>query len=260
MTDVTGAELTCRDLYSVFPGTHRRDPVTAVDGVSLTVSPGQRLALVGRSGSGKSTLLRILLALDRPSSGTVTYDGVPVSPGPVRTLRGYRRQVQYVPQDPVMSLDPRMTVEQLVTDPLHRLQVDGDRRATARAALEDVHLGPEFLRRRRDEISGGQAQRVAIARALATGASVLLADEPVSGLDLPLRDEVLGLLEEISETRGTAVLMVTHDLEAAYRLCTDGMVMHAGRIVESAPMDVLLAHPRNAETRVLLDAATPGTF
>lgn len=244
------------DLSRVFPGTSRRPAVAAVDGVSLTIAPGSRLALIGRSGSGKSTLLRLLLALDRPTSGTVTYGDRAVTVGPTRRLRWYRQRVQYIPQDPVMSLDPHMTVEQLVTDPLRHLRVEGDHTAIARRALEDVHLGVEFLRRRRDEISGGQAQRVAIARALATGATVLLADEPVSGLDRPLRDEVLGLLAHVSASRGTSILMVTHDLEAADRLCSDGMVMHAGKVVEQGPMPRLLTAPQHEETRLLLQAAT----
>lgn len=227
---------------------------TAVDSVGLTLSPGQRLALIGRSGSGKSTLLRLLLALEQPDAGSVSYGGRQVVPGPVRRLRWFRRRVQYIPQDPAGSLDPRLTVAQQVSDPLRRLRVPGDHRKLVDQALDRVHLGTGFRNRRRAQLSGGQAQRVAIARALATGASVLLADEPVSGLDLPLRDGVLALLRELSQEQGTAILMVTHDLEAARRLCEQAMVMAAGQVVEAGPLNALLTRPGHEETRRLRDS------
>lgn len=232
-----------------FPGGH-----LAVDGVDLHLGPGERLALIGRSGSGRSTLLRMLLAMTPADAGHISYDGREVRPGPLRQLRWYRRVLQYIPQDPVSSLDPRMTVAQLITDPLRLLKVPGDHTEHLHRALEQVHLGPEFLGRRRSELSGGQAQRVAIARALATGAEVLLADEPVSGLDLPLRDEVLSLLHEISLLRGMSILMVTHDLGAARQLCDRGAVMSAGRIVESGDTTTLLTRPEHPETRLLLES------
>lgn len=241
-------------LARTFPSRGGRDVVAALRGVDVRLAPGERLALIGRSGSGKTTLLRILLALERPTAGTVRCDGRAVQPGRVSRLRWYRRLVQYVPQDPAGSLDPRMTIEQLVTDPLRRLQLPGDHRRLALEALERVHLTSEFLHRRRAEISGGQAQRVAIARAVATGSRVLLADEPVSGLDLPLRDEVLRLLAELSETRGLAIVLVTHDLDAARRLCERSLVMASGRIVESGPTSRLLSDPEHDETRLLLDS------
>ncbi|MHA2789621.1 ABC transporter ATP-binding protein [Corynebacterium sp. S7] len=226
----------------------------AVDGVSLTLDPGDRLALIGRSGSGKSTLLRMLLALEKPDAGEITYANRRIEPGTVRELRWYRREVQYIPQDPAGSLDPGLSVAQLITDPLKRLKVPGDHEEHLHRALEQVHLGPEFLHRRRSELSGGQAQRVAIARALATGASVLLADEPVSGLDLPLRDEVLELLNEISLLRGMSILMVTHDLGAARQLCSHGLVMFSGKVVESGEMDTLLSDPQHPETQLLIES------
>ncbi|UYG17060.1 ATP-binding cassette domain-containing protein [Brachybacterium huguangmaarense] len=148
-------------LARTFPSRGGRDVVAALRGVDVRLAPGERLALIGCSGSGKTTLLRILLALERPTAGTVRCDSRPVQPGRVSRLRWYRRLVQYVPQDPAGSLDPRMTIEQLVTDPLRRLQLPGDHRRLALEALERVHLTSEFLHRRRAEISGGQAQRVA---------------------------------------------------------------------------------------------------
>ncbi|WP_245802133.1 ATP-binding cassette domain-containing protein [Corynebacterium pacaense] len=230
----------------------RGGTVAAVSDVSLSLEPGQRMAIVGRSGSGKSTLLRMLLALDLPDSGGVSYGGRKVEPGSLRSLRWYRRSVQYIPQDPALSLSPRMSVGALVSDPLRRLGIEGDHRGMTRRALAQVDLGPRFESRRRNELSGGQAQRVAIARALAIGAGTLLADEPVSGLDLPLRDETLELLHRLSVEGGMSILMVTHDLEAAARLCTDAMVMSAGEVVERAPISQLLSSPAHPETRLLL--------
>ncbi len=252
---MSGGTLTGESLRKVYRARRGARPdITAVDGVSLSLTPGERVALIGRSGSGKSTVLKMLLAMERPDSGSVEFGGRKVTAGPVRTLRWYRRDVQYSPQDPASSLDPRMTVEALVTEPLRRLNIPGDRREIAAEALAGVHLGPEFLGRTRSQISGGQAQRVAIARAIATGATCLLADEPVSGLDPPLRDEVVEMLREISESRGISLLMVTHDLDAARRLCERGLVMHRGQIVESAPLTTLLDHPATNETRMLLDS------
>ncbi len=229
-----------------------RGSVTALAGVDLTLDAGERVGIVGASGSGKSTLLRTLLALETPDSGHVSYAGRPVLPGPARRLRWFRREVQYVPQDPAGSLDPRRTVGALVAEPLRRLGVDGDHRARVTEVLAAVGLDGRFLDRRPGELSGGQCQRVAIARALAPGARVLLADEPVSGLDLPLRRQVLDVLGEVGERLGTAMLVVTHDLSVVSRLCHRCVVLSAGRVVEDAPTGELLSAPRHEDTRRLL--------
>lgn len=226
-----------------------RGVVPAVRDVTFSVAPGETVGLVGRSGSGKSTLLRTLLALERPTRGEVRLEGAAVPRGGRRRMRAFRRHVQYVPQDPGGSLDPRMTVEQLVTDPLRRLRVDGPYEARALAALDGVHLSSTLLPRRPAELSGGQAQRVAIARAIATGSRILLADEPVSGLDLPLRDQVLDLLAELVAVRGIGVVFASHDLGAVARLCGHGVVMAGGRVVETGPPRVLLQEPSHAADR-----------
>ncbi|WP_257162342.1 ABC transporter ATP-binding protein [Corynebacterium cystitidis] len=219
--------------------------------VDLVVEPGQRVSIIGRSGSGKSTLLKVLLAQLAPFSGQVTYQGNPVKPGPVASLRDYRRHVQYIPQDPASSLDPRMTVRQLILEPLRQLKVPGDHEAAMSRALEQVQLGPEFLARRRHQLSGGQAQRVAIARALATGATTILADEPVSGLDLPLRNEVLSAFAGLE---GVSIVLVTHDLDAAKFLCDHAIVLHQGRVVERAPTSQIVSDPQHDETVRLVSA------
>jgi ABC-type glutathione transport system ATPase component len=232
----------------------RPAPVAALRGVDLAVGVGERVGLVGVSGSGKSTLLRILLALDAPDAGAVTYRGRPVRPVRTGALRWYRREVQYIPQDPASSLDPRRAVADLVAEPLARLQVPGDRRAAVAAALDRVGLPSGTAERRAGELSGGQAQRVAIARAAATGPALLIADEPVSGLDLPLRDQVVALLDRMCTDTGMGLLLVSHDLSVIAALCRRTAVLADGELVEDRPTADLLATPEHPRTRELLDA------
>jgi peptide/nickel transport system ATP-binding protein len=228
--------------------------VEALRGVDLTLGEGERVGLVGVSGSGKSTLLRILLALDAPDTGVVEYRGRRIRPARTGALRWYRREVQYIPQDPASSLDPRMTVADLVAEPLARLHVPGDHRAAVTAALDRVGLPADCTPRRAGELSGGQAQRVAIARAVVTGPALLIADEPVSGLDLPLRDQVVALLERMCTEAGMGLLLVSHDLSVVAALCRRIAVLADGRLVEDRPTADLLASPEHPHTRELLEA------
>ncbi|MCZ4517317.1 ABC transporter ATP-binding protein [Rhodococcus ruber] len=223
---------------------------TAVDAVSFAVPAAARIAVVGESGSGKTTLLRLLLAVDAPSGGKITLDGQPVRPGPARGMRWFRRRVQYIPQDPATSLDPRRSVLDLVATPLRLLGVEGDHRVMASNALSAVGLDARFLARRPAELSGGQRQRVAIARAVACAPQYLMADEPVSGLDPDLREQVLDVLAGLPG----ALLIVSHDLSAVARLCADVSVMHAGRIVETGTVRTVLTQPQHRHTRDLIDA------
>ncbi|KQS54860.1 hypothetical protein ASG36_20325 [Geodermatophilus sp. Leaf369] len=227
---------------------------TALRGVDLALRPGERVGLVGASGSGKSTLLRCLLALDVPDAGTVLCGGRRVDPGPARRLRWFRRRVQYVPQDPASTLDPRMTVGALVAEPLRALAVPGDHRGLVATALTQVQLDPRLIGRRPGQLSGGQAQRVALARALAPGPEVLLADEPVSGLDLAVREQVVTLLGELSDATGSALLLVSHDLSVVSRLCARTLVLDDGRVVEDRPTADLLTDPHHHATRALVAA------
>ncbi len=238
------------------PGTPHR----ALADVSLSLQPGERVGLVGMSGSGKSTLLRALLAIEQPDEGEVRCQCKTVAPASVAALRWYRRAVQYIPQDPAASLDPRMSVEALVTEPLIRLHVDCDLVQRAREALDQVGLDRRFLARRPHELSGGQAQRVAIARAIATRPAFLLADEPVSGLDLPIRQQVVAVFESLSRTTGAGLLIVSHDLAVFAALCERTVVMHEGRIVEDRPTADLLGEPRHSHTRELIAAVPPLPF
>ncbi|MFT4213511.1 MAG: dipeptide/oligopeptide/nickel ABC transporter ATP-binding protein [Microbacterium sp.] len=232
----------------------RGEHVPVLTGLDIRIGTGEAIGIVGRSGSGKSTMLRILLGLERPDAGEVRIGGAPLPTRSAPALRAFRRHVQYIPQDPATSLDPRMSVEQLVADPLRRLGAPGDHRAIVRIALEKVRLPADLLRRRPAELSGGQAQRVAIARALATGARILLADEPVSGLDRPLRDEVLQLFGHIVREQGVGVGFVSHDLDAVSQLCGSSCVLAGGRIVEHGPTLELLANPQHEATCAIVDA------
>ncbi|WP_311214576.1 MULTISPECIES: ABC transporter ATP-binding protein [unclassified Arthrobacter] len=226
----------------------------ALGQTSLKIGAGERVGIVGVSGSGKTTLLRLMLALESSDTGSVRCAGREVEPGPLKELRWYRRRVQYVPQDPAGSLDPRMVVRDLVAEPLIRLNVDVDRKQAVREALESVGLGPEYLDRRASELSGGQAQRVAIARAIATRPDFLLADEPVSGLDLPMREQVIELLRSIAEERGTGLLIVSHDLSMVASLCHRTVVMHDGAVIEDRATLALLSDPQHPRTRELVGA------
>lgn len=222
--------------------------------IDMSLYPGERVGLVGVSGSGKTTLLRSLLAIEAPDSGSITCQHQPVRPGSTAQLRWYRRAVQYIPQDPASSLDPRMSVGDLVSEPLIRLHVECDPVERAREALAQVGLDTPFLTRKPHELSGGQAQRVAIARAVATRPRFLLADEPLSGLDLPVRSQVIDVLRQLCDDSGTGLLMVSHDLSVVAQLCTRTLVMDEGEIVEDRPTSALWRAPAHPATRALLDA------
>ena len=225
--------------------------------LDLRIAEGERVGLVGESGAGKTTLLRALLATEALDAGTVTCLGRPVVPARARHLRWYRRLVQHVPQDPATTLDPRVRVRDLVALPVRRLGTGEERARTDRLveeALEAVGLPGALRDARPRQLSGGQAQRVALARALVLRPRLLLADEPVSGLDLPLRALVLRTLREVSEQQGTALLLVSHDVAAVAALCERTLVLSAGRVVEDVPTQRLLRAPAHPAARALVAA------
>jgi peptide/nickel transport system ATP-binding protein len=233
--------------------------LAALDGVTLDLHRGEILGLLGRSGAGKSTLGRVLLGLERPDAGSVAFEGQPLTTFTRRAVRGFRRGVQAVFQDPYGALDPRQRIESIVAEPLaiHDLARGGERRERAAALLREVGLPAErsFLRRRPGDLSGGERQRVAIARAIACRPQALVLDEPVSALDASVRGQVLNLLLELHERTGLAMLLIVHDVTLVTRMCTRVAVMAGGRIVEEGPPGSVLAHPSHHATVELLAAA-----
>jgi peptide/nickel transport system ATP-binding protein len=230
--------------------------VHALRGVDLELRRGDRLGIVGESGSGKSTLARLLLALDEPTAGEVLLDGVRVSGRPERELGDLRRRAQIVLQDPLGSLDPRMRVRELLLEPLRSLAVPGDHGARVRELLALVGLEADAATRYPHQFSGGQRQRIAIARALAPGPELLVADEPVSALDVSIRAQVLDLLGGLTDELGLTLVFVSHDLSVVRHLCDRVAVMRDGAIVEQGETAGLFAAPREEYTRALL-AAVP---
>lgn len=229
--------------------------VAAVDGVDVDVRHGEAVGLVGESGSGKTTLARLLMAADVPDAGTVTLDGRPWSALPERARRPMRRDVRFVPQDPLGSFDPRSTVADVLRDALR----GDDSGVTPAVLLDRVHLSVELLGRRPRTLSGGQRQRLAIARALATRPRVLVLDEPVSALDVQVQAAILDLLLELRRTDGLSLVLVSHDLGVIRRVCDTVLVMSAGRVVESGTVDDVFRSPRHPVTRELLAARAPRT-
>jgi oligopeptide/dipeptide ABC transporter ATP-binding protein len=232
-------------------------PVRAVDGVSLTVGSGEVLGLVGESGSGKSTLGRCVTRLVPITDGRVTINGTDVSRLGRRSLRPLRRDFNIVFQDPASSLNPRMTVADIVAEPLrlHRIGTRPSRVERVDHLLDQVGLRPEVGRRYPHELSGGQRQRVSLARALSAGPSLLVADEPTSALDVSVQAAVLNLIGRLQSELGFACLFITHDLAAVEFLAQRVAVMYLGKLVEVADRSGLFAAPRHPYTQALLSAA-----
>jgi ABC-type glutathione transport system ATPase component len=217
--------------------------LTAVRDVSFDLRGGESLGVVGESGAGKSTLLRLMLGLERPDAGTVTYRGPSL-----------RREVQVVFQDPASSLDPRMRAGDVVLEPVRVMRLPGDRAGMLAELLEAVGLPDGAARRFPHELSGGQRQRVAIARALAPRPRVLLADEPVSALDVSVRAQILNLLQDLRAGYDLTLLLVSHDLSVVRHLCDRVLVMRAGEVVEAGDTRAIFRAPRHPYTRTLLES------
>jgi oligopeptide/dipeptide ABC transporter ATP-binding protein len=230
--------------------------IRAVDGVSFSVDAGETLALVGESGCGKSTVSRLVLRLIEPDSGHISFEGRDLLALDVNELRAFRRDAQIIFQDPYASLNPRMTVSQILSEPLalHDLVPPGRRRERVEELLRLVGLEPRFARRYPHEFSGGQRQRIAIARALAVEPKLIICDEPVSALDVSIRSQILNLLRDLQDRLGLAYIFVSHDLAVVKHIADRVAVMNLGGIVETADARALFASPRHPYSRALLSA------
>ncbi|MCB9764902.1 MAG: ATP-binding cassette domain-containing protein [Alphaproteobacteria bacterium] len=260
---MTAPLLEVRDLVVHFPvyrrGLLRRQigTVKAVDGVSLDIHRGEVLGLVGESGCGKSTTGRAILRLIEPTAGTVRFDGQDLAALSAADLRRFRRRMQIIFQDPYASLNPRMTVGDIVAEPIrtHGL-ADTDDAARARVAelLETCGLDPDFVRRYPHEFSGGQRQRIGIARALASEPELIVCDEPISALDVSIQAQILNLLRRLCRERGLAYLFIAHDLSAVRYISDRVAVMYLGRIAELGPAETICARPAHPYTKALISA------
>jgi oligopeptide transport system ATP-binding protein len=231
--------------------------VKAVDDVSFSIRPREVLGLAGESGSGKTTIGRAVLRLIEPTAGEIRFDGTDLIALNRRELRKFRRKAQIVFQDPFSSLDPRMTIEQIVAEPF---QVQGlglsriQRRERVIDLLDTVSLSPHYLERQPHELSGGQRQRVGIARALAVEPSFLVADEPVSALDVSIQAQVVNLLDELKERFGLAMLFISHDIAVMEHLSNRIAVVYLGKIMEIGPTEEIVHRPKHPYTEALLSA------
>ena len=262
MTTPAEPLLQVRDLvksFAVRGGTWRdrkRPPIQAISGVSFDVHRGETLSLVGESGCGKSTTARCVVRILEPTSGSVRFDGVELTALDPSALRGMRRRFQMVFQDPQASLNPRMTVGEIVGEPLV-IHATPKNEIEARVAqlLETVQLGAESAQRHPHQFSGGQRQRIGIARALALQPDLLALDEPVSALDVSIQAEIIRLLQHLRDDLGLAYLFIAHDLSVVRHLSDRVAVMYLGRIVETAPVAELYERPQHPYTAALLSAA-----
>ena len=252
-----------RDLVKHFPITrgivfqHQVAAVHAVDGVSFDVMRGESLGIVGETGCGKTTTARLLVRLLEPTSGTIKFEGKEIASMSRREFKPYRRDIQMIFQDPYSLLNPRKTVGSIISEPfkIHGLKEGkGERKRAVQELMEQVGLNPEHFNRYPHEFSGGQRQRIGVARALALQPKLIIADEPVSALDVSIQAQILNLLRDLQRDLGLTLVMIAHDLSVVRHMCDRVAVMYLGKVVEVADSDTLYKHPRHPYTGALLSA------
>ena len=240
----------------------QRNVVRAVDGVSFDVGRGETLGVVGESGCGKSTLGKVVMKLLEPTGGRILLGGADVTHLDARAMWRHRRQIQLVFQDPYSSLNPRLSAGAIVGEPLENFGLARGREKDERVAqlFRRVGLRPEAMRKYPHEFSGGQRQRLGIAKALAVNPDVIVADEPVSALDVSVQAQVLELIDDVRKRFNLAVLFITHDLRVAAQVCDRIAVMHRGEVVEEGTTAAVFAAPKHDYTRALFDSAPGKNF
>jgi oligopeptide transport system ATP-binding protein len=262
MNPQDGALLTVSDLHKHFPVkrgivvVRTVDEVKAIDGVSFEIREGETLGLVGESGSGKSTTGYCILQLLRPTSGSIRFQGEELTQLKGEDLRRMRRDMQIVFQDPYASLNPRMTVGDIVGEPLavHKIGNRKSRSAAVRTLLDVVGFNPDFINRYPHEFSGGQRQRIGIARALALNPKLVVCDEPVSALDVSIQAQILNLLKDLQQDFGLSYLFISHDLAVVRTMSDRIAVMNSGKIVEIGPAEEVYTTPKDEYTKALFSA------
>jgi oligopeptide/dipeptide ABC transporter ATP-binding protein len=251
-----GALLEAEGLVKQFPSRDGHGAVRALAGVSLSLRPGETLGIVGESGCGKSTLARVLLRLIEPDAGRIRFDGDDLRALDVARLRRRRRDMQLVFQDPYAALDSRLTIGAIIAEPLviHRIGDRASRRRRVAELLDLVGLDADAASRYPHEFSGGQRQRIVIARAIALEPKLVIADEPVSALDVSIQSQILNLLQDLKRRLGLSYIFISHDLGVVQHMSDRVAVMYLGHVVETAPADLLFDDPRHPYTQALISA------
>ena len=248
--------LEIKNLRKEFTNKTTKKPIVAVDNISLTLERGKTLGIVGESGSGKSTLGRIMLRLVEPTSGEIIFNQQEITNEKPSELRKLRSKMQMIFQDPMASLDPRMSVKELIQEPLdiHNIGTKAERKKAVEDIAEKVGIAKSALEKFPHEFSGGQRQRISIARAVINKPDLIVADEPVSALDVSIQAQILNLLKELRREMNLSFIFISHDLSVVNYFCDEVAVMYLGNIVEYAPTSELFANPKHPYTQALISA------